>query len=740
MRGSLSGERLFIPMLVLSLVFPVETSSLAQPTELLSRAVSVWYWRSLTPPVGGQELVVLDVGDLTGDGLDDVVVSDHQAIMVFAGQPDGSFDYRVVGFYEVQWHDGWYTAKGSVYPLSGALADLDDDGLLDLVVGVPEALYLFRNGGWGGLEKEGVITIPISPERLWILDYTGDGRLDLLFWGVNTEGRGALYLCEGRGAFAFASPLLLFAGGGWPFAVVDVDKDGFPDLALYHKAGLFLFLSGPRRLLSWESPYGAVNHARLSRQFGDRSRVLVATTQGLLYGVLHSEGFKEEGFLPVGQITWVEPLDLTGDALEDAMVSVQDGWAVVPGKEDGSFYAPTSEFFFWGKLRLRVGIGQHFWPMTLGGRAALVVETKPFPAVYGIGPHPRGQSFLPMKGLYLVAVGDLSGNNAPDLIVEGPSGLEVFWNDGKGAFVRTSLLNEEVQVITAAVHEQKLYLLVFVEKTRNRVATELWTVSKGGDVLSRDWLEEFGPRESNAVQPALLVVDLDGNGTGDVLLLRKDAVLVKWDGKAWASFPWTKGNLGLAAAGQFTRKDIGEVALLSEEGVFFVSFPNQVMEMKQAPFALMGLPLGMAAGDLDGDGHDDLVVLSLEVGAQLGEEGVAIKVVGHRGWVLWASGKVTVLPLPQLLPNDAPWPLRGLAVGDFTGDGIGDIAFTTVQGAGVYVLPGRGEGMFAEAVRIPRALGPLLAADLDRSGQLELIGSSLGLAPYLWIRWNGGAR
>ncbi|MCX7751033.1 MAG: VCBS repeat-containing protein, partial [Candidatus Bipolaricaulota bacterium] len=103
---------------------------------------TLWHWRTLVP-FGARTIEVLAVGDITGDGQDDVVVSDPQAVLVFAAQADGSFHQQYGGFYEVTWHEGgrYYTVTGSVQPWAGVLADLNGDGLLDLVVGASDTRH-----------------------------------------------------------------------------------------------------------------------------------------------------------------------------------------------------------------------------------------------------------------------------------------------------------------------------------------------------------------------------------------------------------------------------------------------------------------------------------------------------------------------------------------------------------------------------------------------------------------------
>jgi hypothetical protein len=124
-------------------------------------------------------------------------------------------------------------------------------------------------------------------------------------------------------------------------------------------------------------------------------------------------------------------------------------------------------------------------------------------------------------------------------------------------------------------------------------------------------------------------------------------------------------------------------------------------------------PHGVAVGDFNGDGHLDLAVALAGFASRPENAGLAI---------LLARGDGTFSP-PTVYPagsSDA-----GVAVGDFNGDGILDVA-VTVWGAyddGVRVFLGNGDGTFQAGQNASAGRGPyyLTAGPLTGSGHLDLV-------------------
>jgi hypothetical protein len=190
------------------------------------------------------------VGDVNGDGFDDIVVVNQTShtLSILYGNGDGTFqdavtpDFRIAGV-----------------PWSVALADLDNDGKLDLVTGNSDGTYgdasvvsvlLNQGNDDAGHAQFGPAVYYLTRmdiQSLAVSDLNGDGIPDVIFASESGKAVG-VFLGKGDGtleATPHLSPPTAFSGGGYSLlAIADFDGDGRLDVLVPARSGREAVLYG----------------------------------------------------------------------------------------------------------------------------------------------------------------------------------------------------------------------------------------------------------------------------------------------------------------------------------------------------------------------------------------------------------------------------------------------------------------------------------------------------------------
>jgi len=243
---------------------------------------------------------VLDLGDLDGDELPDVVTQrDGEELAIWLNDGTGSFGPAATG-----------TVDGSQTALMAKLADLNGDGELDLLTADYDSVDTLRGVGDGTFSH--IARYDVPTHYLWALgDLNGDGNPDLL---AGSDDAGSLTIRLGVGDGTLDSPQQFESTlGGWIFGVALGDVDGDGDLDLVAAADPPMPSGGP-------------------------TEVAIALNQG--DGAFEVAGI-EELRVPHLLQYFEAPLklgDLNGDGHLDLVASSDGSTNVMLGAGDGTFY------------------------------------------------------------------------------------------------------------------------------------------------------------------------------------------------------------------------------------------------------------------------------------------------------------------------------------------------------------------------------------------------------------------
>lgn len=192
------------------------------------------------------------IGDVNGDGFNDIVGASSSGLFVSYGTPDGSFTAT-------------NTLSNGVFisPNYGTLqlADVNGDGRADLVSFAFDSVLLFTGQSDGTFASQGGTMFDFSvyygkwttqeatPRLLG--DVNGDGKADIL--GFGSAGVWVSLATGGTGQNAFTNKVLALADFGWDQgwsddniyhrAVADVNGDGRADIVGFGQAGVWVSLS-----------------------------------------------------------------------------------------------------------------------------------------------------------------------------------------------------------------------------------------------------------------------------------------------------------------------------------------------------------------------------------------------------------------------------------------------------------------------------------------------------------------
>jgi hypothetical protein len=654
-------------------------------------------------PVGSPAGVA--VADFNDDGKLDLAVANLGSVAILLGNGDGTFQAAV----------DYGTAGGTS---SVAVGDFNGDGKPDLVVtnSADNSISVFLNSGNGTFPIRKDYATGTFPTSVVVGDFNGDGKLDLATAECGSSsncGGGSISILLGNGDGTFQAHVD-YAVGGYPLAlaVADLNGDGFLDLAVANSNSANGTASGSVSVL-FGNGNGTFQPQEVYPAGLNTSSVVVGDFNGdgqLDFAVTNQADETVGVYLNQGHGSFSQPTVLygaggfafaaaTGDFNGDQKLDLAvlcGGVCVLRGTGTGSF-SPTYLSYPTGSGPDAVAIAD------LNGDNKNDVVVANFSdndvTVFvgnGDGTFQQPANYNTGTGPSSVAIGDVNGDGKPDLVVANQTAntVSVLLNNGNGTFQTHVDYPTAAGPVSVAIRDfngdGKPDLIV-------ACASNVSLLVGNGDATFQTHVD-YGP---GGVQ--VVTGDFNGDGMLDFAVVDGPSVTVflNQGGGNFGSTGIPLLDLQVRSGSSQARHDSLRVSAIT-------------LRDGQHPDLIITEYTAIAAADFNGDGKLDLAV------SGAGDFNTA------RLAILLGNGDGT-FQAPIVAGDSAG---NSIAVADFNGDGIPDVALGNVDAVALSL--GNGDGTFRSPLSYPAAseYGSFIAAgDLNGDGKPDLaVASGVGSA------------
>jgi hypothetical protein len=619
--------------------------------------------------------------DFNNDTKPDIVVINGSGASVFLGNGDGSLKPPAS-----------YGSSNINFATSVAVGDFDADDKLDLAVsnyGFPNGIISIMLGKGDGTFFSSVdYPTAISPFSIVKGDFNGDSKLDLATANIQVD---SVSILLGNGDGTFGTPVN-YAAGGFPYELStgDFNSDGKSDLVIAGNGSGLSILKGNGDGTFQQSVnfLGGGNFATVLDLNGDAKPDIVSAVTATSVAVFINQtgphnisgAVKDDNNVPLSAVrvilTGGTPViintDATGVFAFNDLTAGQT-YTVTPSKQNYTF-APLNQTF----NNLASNVVANFTG-TLNH--------------YSISGSVKDISGVGMAGVTITLSGSASGT-----IITGADGSYAFTNlaGGGNYTVTPSLAKFMFSPPGSTINNLSNNRVV---NFTGGVAT--FTIS--GGVLSAD----------NGSNIDGFTIELTGTRTGT-------AVTTSF-GYSFSGLP-VDGDYTVTA--YLANRLFTNFKLLPPTSRSFTALSSNVTANFSAKrlgfFTGDGDPLGIASGDLNGDGKLDVVVATT---------------TGSNIHVLLGNGDGTLQTQVTYPADSNP---ADVVIADFDGDGKADVASANIFGSDVSVFIGNGDGTLKTRVNYPVGSQPsiLSVSDFNNDGKVDL--AALGSPNTLSILLGNG--
>ncbi len=603
------------------------------------------------------------VGDFNEDGIPDIVTANlHDGdVTVSLGNGSGGFPVATSANFAVDSN-----------PVSVAVGDFNGDGHQDVAVvsnTSPGSITVLLGNGTGlfSAAPGSPFVVGNSPESVVVGDFNGDGIQDLAIpnYSDNTV---TVLMGNGSGGFFSAGPL---TAGTHPvsIAVGDFNRDGFQDLAIPN--------AGDGTVTVY------LGNAVGSFTLAAASPISVGTSlQYVAVGDFNLDGTPD--------------LALAGFNSNDVTVLLGDG--------TGGFTAATGSPFAVGSVPFSLAVGDY------NG------DGKPDIAVANSMGSQRNVAAGQRLGRLHGGRPLRSGNES---LFRGVRGLQRGWRCGPrhGKF--------RIQQCKCAAGPRWDGIADHHVRCDSQTVFGSLTL-RGGRAVQRtgtchlclhyDQGLQHGEQSGQGADYGHVLDSgqrrrhrkLQRRYSGNAELQRYPGGSLRHLGHAASNSPLPAGNSpGAVVIRDFNGDGFADIAIANSSGanvtVLLGSMSGAYTAASGSPFAVGSNPVGIVAGDFNGDGKVDLATVNH---------------VSNNLTILLGDGTGNFSPSPAS-------PITGLgaqpvflAIGDFNGDGIEDLATANSASNNVTVLLGNGTGGFTASAQVPAGSEPFSIAVGDFNGDL----------------------